>query len=77
MKKNITTAIKIADGLIDAHIRNATGMEELVKNWNTDTKGLGLEIATVHRDVAKCIGYIKELLESEKPKGKKLVKTNS
>ena len=72
MKRNIAKAIKIADGLIIAHIKNASGMEDLVKNWNTDTKGLGLEIAKVHRDVAQCIGYIKELLEKEK-KEKKLV----
>lgn len=73
MKRNITKAIKIADYLIDAHIRNANGMEELVKNWTTDSKGLGLEIASVHRDVAKCIEVIKELLE-QKPK-EKIVKT--
>ena len=77
MKRNITKAIKIADYLIIAHIKNASGMEELVKDWNSDTKGLGLEIAKVHRDVARCIGYIKELLESEKAKEKKLVKTHS
>lgn len=69
MKRNITRAIKIADYLIDAHIKNANGMEELVKNWTTDSKGLGLEIASVHRDVASCIGIIKELLE-QKPKEK-------
>ena len=73
MKRNITKAIKIADYLIDIHIKNANGMEELVKNWNTDSKELGLEIASVHRDVAKCIELIKELL-SEKPK-EKIVKT--
>ena len=75
MKRNITKAIKIADYLIVAHIKNADGMEELVKNWTTESKGLGLEIASVHRDVASCIGIIKELL-SEKPKGK-IVKTFS
>jgi len=65
----------MADYLIDAHIRNANGIEELVKNWTADPKGLGLEIASVHRDVAKCIEVIKELL-TEKPKGK-IVKTIS
>ena len=75
MKRNITKAIKIADYLIVAHIKNADGMEELVKNWTSDSKGLGLEIASVHRDVARCIEMIKELL-SEKPKGE-IVKTIS
>ena len=75
MKRNITKAIKIADFLIDAHIKNAKGMEELVKDWTTDSKGLGLEIASTHRDVASCIDIIKELLlQSEKPKEKKIVK---
>ena len=66
----------VADHLIDAHIKNANGMEELVKNWSTDSKGLGLEIASVHRDVALCIDVIKELLK-EKPKEKKIVKSHS
>ena len=77
MKKNIAKAIKIADYLINAHNKNANGMEELVKNWNKPILGnqeLGLEIASVHRSVAEAIGYIKELLE-EKPKEKKIVKT--
>ena len=73
--KNIKKAIKISDYLIKAHIKNADGMEELVKNWTTNSKDLGLEIATVHRDVAKCIGIIKELLT--KPKEKKLVKAHT
>jgi len=76
VKKNITKAIYIADYLIDAHNRNAKGIEELVKNWkshNTGSQELGLEIASVHRAVAVAIGYIKELLE-EKPKEKKIVK---
>lgn len=78
MKRNITKAIKIADYLIDIHIKYANGMEELVKNWSADSskgssKGLGLEIASAHRDVAKCIEVIKELL-TEKPK-EKIVKT--
>lgn len=76
MKRNITKAIKIADYLIVVHIKNADGMEELAKNWTESSKGLALEIASVHRDVAKCIGMIKELL-SEKPKEKKIVKTIS
>ncbi len=74
--KNIKKAIKIADYLIKAHIKNANGMEELVKNWTTESKGLALEIASVHRDVAICIGTIKELL-TEKPKEKKLVKAHT
>ncbi len=73
VKRNITKAIKIADYLINVHIKNANGMEELVKDWTTNSKGLGLEIASVHRDVAACIGMIKDLLE-QKPKEKQIVK---
>lgn len=49
-------------------------MEELVKNWKTDSKGLGLEIASVHRDVAKCIEQIVKALQPITAKEKKLVK---
>ena len=73
--KQIAKAVKIADYLIVAHIKNADGMEELVKDWTTNSKGLGLEIASVHRDVAVCIYMIKELLT--KPKEKKLVKAHT
>ena len=76
MKRNVAKAIKVADFLIEAHLKNAKGMEELVKDWTTDSKGLGLEIASVSRDVASCITIIKELLV-EKPKEKKIVKAHS
>ena len=77
MKRDIPRAIKIADFLIKAHIKNAQGMEDLVKNWKTDTRGLGLEIASVHRDVAKCIEQLKDALQPQAVpvKEKKLVKT--
>ncbi len=74
--KNIKKAIKIADHLITAHIKNAEGMEKLAKDWTSENKGLALEIASVHRDVAICIDRIKELL-LEKPKEKKLVKSHT
>lgn len=76
VKRNVAKAIKVADFLIEAHLKNAKGMEELVQNWTTDSKGLGLEIASVSRDVASCITVIKELLQ-EKPKEKKIVKAHS
>ena len=62
MRKNIQTAIKITDGLIEAHLKNAKGMRKLVDSWNAGTKDLGLEIASVHEDVAKCLITIKNLL---------------
>ena len=62
MAPDIKRAIKITDYLIAAHIKNASGMEELVKNWKTDSRGLGLEIASVHRDVATCLEEIKSCL---------------
>ena len=75
MKRNIPRAIKIADFLISAHYKNATGMENLVKDWNTGTRDLGFEIASVHRDVAKCIEQIRDALQPTTPtKEKKLVK---
>ena len=74
VKRNITKAIKIANHLIDAHIKNANGMEEMVKNWKPlGPKELGLEIASVHRDVASCIELIIKALQP--PKEKILVKT--
>ncbi len=75
--KQIAKAVKIADYLIVAHIKNADGMEELVKDWTTNSKGLGLEIASVHRDVAKCIEQIVIALQPSTPKEKKLVKAIS
>ena len=77
MKRNIPKAIKIANYLIAAHYKNADGMEELVKNWRTDTRDLGLEIASVHRDVASCIEQIVAALQPTTPKEKKLVKAIS
>jgi len=77
LKRDIPKAIKIANYLIVAHYKNADGMEELVKNWKTESKGLGLEIASVHRDVAKCIEQIVTALQPITPKEKKLVKAIS
>ncbi|KKK72422.1 hypothetical protein LCGC14_2904050 [marine sediment metagenome] len=67
MKKNIQIAIEITDGLIKAHIKNSQGIRDLINDWNSDTKELGLSIASVHEDVAKCLLVIKKYLE-EKPK---------
>ena len=67
MQQNIKKALSLTDYLIKAHIKNATGMEEMVKEWTTDSKGLGLEIASVHREVAECLQEIKNCL-NEKPK---------
>jgi len=78
VKRNIAKAIMITDYLIDAHIKNAKGIEDLVKNWSSEKsgKGLALTIASVHRDVASCIEIIQELLK-EKPKEKKIGKAHS
>jgi len=73
VKRDIPKAIKIANFLIAAHYKNADGMEKLVKDWTTDSKGLGLEIASVHRDVATCIELIVTALQPITPK-EKLVK---
>lgn len=76
MKKNIAKAIKIADSLIVSHIKNADGMENLAKEWTEGSKGLALEIASVHRDVAKCLQMISDLLQ-ERPKRRKIAKKQS
>jgi len=76
VKRDIPKAIRIAKYLISAHIKNADGMEKLVQDWTTDSKGLGLEIASVHRDVAKCIEQIVTALQPSTPK-EKLVKAIS
>ena len=67
MKKNIQIAIEITDELIKAHLKNSQGIRDLVNNWTSDTKGLGIAIASTHEDVAKCLFVIKKYLE-EKPK---------
>ena len=77
LKRDIPKAIKIANYLVAIHYKNADGMEELVKNWNTSSKDLGLEIALVHRDVAKCIEQIVTALQPNTLKERKLVKTIS
>lgn len=69
MKKNIQIAIKITDELIKAHLKNSQGIRDLVNSWTSDTKGLGLAIASVHEDVANCLFVIKKYLE-DKPKCK-------
>jgi len=68
----------IANGLIDIHYKRADGMEELVKDWTTNSKDLGLSIASTHRDVAKCIEQIVLALQPPvaRPKEKKLVKVS-
>lgn len=70
MQKNIQIAIKVTNILIESHIRNSNGIEKLVKDWKEDSpKSLAMSIASVHDDVAKCLIFIKKLLE-EKPKCK-------
>ena len=78
MKRDVPKAIKIANYLIAAHYKNADGIEELVKNYRENgPRELGLEIASVHRDVAKCIEQIVTALQPITPKEKKLVKAIS
>ena len=70
MKKNIKTAIKIIDFLIESHLRNVNGIEKLTKDWDDDhMTGLAKRIASTHEDVAKCLLVIKKYIE-EKPKCK-------
>ena len=69
VKKNIKSAIKILDYLIEAHTRNSKGIRDMIKNWTSDSRGLGDTIADTHDDVAKCLVLVKECIE-EKPKCK-------
>jgi len=69
MRNNIKIAIDITNILMEAHLKNSQGIRDLVKDWTSDTKGLGIAIASVHEDVAKCLFVIKKYLE-EGPKCK-------
>ena len=60
---NIGEAIKICDHLIESHLRNSTGIRNKVKDWTGETKELGIVIAEVHEDVAKCIFAIKKRIQ--------------
>ncbi len=37
----------------------------MIAEWNTDAKGLGVSIASVHEDVAKCLVLLKKTLLNE------------
>lgn len=63
--ENIKTAIKITDGLILAHLKSSKGLKNLVKDWTTSSKDLGITIAEVHDNVTECLFVIKKLLEEE------------
>jgi len=67
----IQKAKKIAEELMRVCNKSADGMDELVKDWNTDSKGLGLEISKVHRDFADCLQVINDCLEENPKKRKK------
>ena len=60
---NIGEAIEICDYLIEAHLRNSAGIRDRVKDWDNGTKKLGIVIAEVHEDVAKCIFLIKKRIQ--------------
>ena len=78
MQKNIKTAIKITDYLIEAHIRNSNGIRDLVKGWDDNgQKSLGMSIASVHEDVAKTLLVVKKMLEEKPKRMKKIEKTTS
>ena len=60
---NIGEAIEICDYLIEAHLRNSAGIRDKVKDWHHAPKDLGMVIAEVHEDVAKCIFAIKKRIQ--------------
>ena len=70
MVLQIEKAKKIAEELIKICHTRADGMDELVKDWNTDSKGLGLEISKVYRDFGDCLKVVRDCLV-EKPKKRK------
>lgn len=60
MKKDLKKAILVSDYLIKAHIRNADNIEKLMGERGERGIGeLGHLIADTHRDVAKCIYFVK------------------
>ena len=71
MTLQILKAKKIAEELMIVCYKSADGMDELVKDWNTNSKGLGLEISKVHRDFADCLQVISDCLDENSKKRKK------
>jgi len=67
----ILKAKKITEELIKVCYKSADGMDELVKDWNTSSKELGLEISKVHRDIADCLKVIRDCLDEKPKKGEK------
>ena len=68
----VKKAIKICDYLIKAHLKNSSNMREKVKDWDSELKGLGIVIAEVHEDVAKCIFAIEKNLQTKCKHPKKM-----
>ena len=58
----VKKAIEICDYLIAVHLKNSAGIRELIKDWTSDTKGLGTEIAQVHECVAAALELLKAQL---------------
>lgn len=76
MKKDLKKAIQVSDYLMKAHLRNASNIEKLIKDW--DKKGigdLGQVIADTHRDVAKCIYFVKMCIVGDCKHPKKMIDT--
>ena len=70
MALQVQKAKKIADELMKVCHKHADGMDELVKDWNSNSKDLGFEISKVLRDIADCLHAIGDCLD-EKPKKRK------
>jgi len=67
----IEKAKRIAEELMKICHNHADGMDELVKDWNTDSKGLGLEISKVYRDFRDCFKVLIDCLDEKPKKGRK------
>lgn len=57
---------------MEAHLKNANGMRERVKDWDNGSKRLGIVIAEVYEDVAKCILAIKKNIQPKCKHPKKM-----
>lgn len=62
----MSKSIKIVDYLIEVHLRNANGIQDIAKQWDDDNlKRLSLLIASTHDDVAKALLILKKTILKE------------
>ena len=59
---SVKKAIRIIDGLITAHLKNAQLFKDRVKDWDSPAKDLGLGIADDRIGMAEVLSLVKKEL---------------